>query len=716
MLRRTLLKAVVAMAASSAFACSSDPDVPLPGPGAPGDLDAPGDQDVFPHGVASGDPRASSVVLWTRALPPAGASGDVTLTLEVATGLDFAELVLREEFTAMAAHDHALKVKVTGLKPRTTYYYRFTSRGATQDRVSALGRTRTAPEAGEDVPVKFVFASCQDYIGRYFNSWQHLLESNADADFIVFLGDYIYETTGDASFQNSGSPRGVSFTEPAGAISLGSGGSQFYAARSLSNYRDLYKNMRADRIIQRLHSRYAFVMMWDDHEFSDDSHGDVATYSDGFRAEQDSTRKQNAEQAFYEFLPVDPRDVTAGEMDASAEERFPNTHLYRDLSFGQNLKLVLTDYRTYRPDHLIPEEAYPGQVVLDAATLAATGAAAAFATDTFAYVDLNDAAYANQRTALRQVYAQQLKGVDSTLTDAAALERATQVVTGNVALAYANQVLTAAQPALVINPAGKPRGLAFVHMGMQRLFDSIGTRYVVVKDTFDFYAQVLYAKTGRRSEDVYGATQEAWLKQSLTTGEAWKVVVSSVSLTSMLWDLRNRGLSGAEALYAQRFYVNVDQYDGFPNKKAELLKYIGDTRAQVKNALFISGDIHAAFASMEGGVPCLTAPAISSFALKPGIAGTVAAVVGATSNVYRYAITDMEKTFQEAHPGLAFAEASSHGYVTVEVKNASEAEATFFLLPYTEVETDYSQRAGELAGKVTARRFLVRQGAITPLG
>ena len=78
-----------------------------------------------------------------------------------------------------------------------------------------------------------------------------------------------------------------------------------------------------------------------------------------------------------------------------------------------------------------------------------------------------------------------------------------------------------------------------------------------------------------------------------------------------------------------------------------ILKYIRDTRTQVKNALFISGDIHAAFASMEGEVPCLTAPAISSFALKPGIADTVASVVGANSNVYRYAITDMEKTFQE---------------------------------------------------------------------
>ncbi|MDF2693647.1 MAG: putative alkaline phosphatase, partial [Labilithrix sp.] len=135
----------------------------------------------------------------------------------------------------------------------------------------------------------------------------------------------------------------------------------------------------------------------------------------------------------------------------------------------------------------------------------------------------------------------------------------------------------------------------------------------------------------------------------------------------------------------------------------------------VKNALFISGDIHASFASVEGGVPCLTAPAISSFAFKPGIAEAVGAVVGPTSNVYRYAVTEMEQTFKEANPGMAFAEASSHGYVTLEVKSATEAEATFHLLPAAEVETDYSTRPGQLAAKVTEKRFRVKDGAITAL-
>src|SRR5262249_6439530 len=150
-----------------------------------------------------------------------------------------------------------------------------------------------------------------------------------------------------------------------------------------------------------------------------------------------------AEQAFFEYLPVDPRDAQAGAVDVDAESRYPNTHLYRDLAFGKNLKLVLTDYRSFRPDHIIPEDAYPAQVVLDATTLSAIGAAGAFASDTFAYVNFDDAAYATQLTVLRGAYVQMLKAADPSVSDAAAADRAATVVKGNLALAYANQVLNA---------------------------------------------------------------------------------------------------------------------------------------------------------------------------------------------------------------------------------------------------------------------------------
>lgn len=736
MYRRSLLKAVIAVAATTAFACSNDPEsagspndtnpptggdggLPPDGSdtdgGAKPDLDAPGDLDVFPSGVASGDPRSTSVVLWTRVQPPAGVSGDVKVTVQVSTDADFRTAVLDQEMTALAAHDYALKVKVTALSPRTTYYYRFSFRGTDSTKVSGLGRTRTAPDAGVDVPVRFAFASCQDYIGRYFNAWQHLVESEADLDFVVFLGDYIYETTGDASFQNANSPRKVTFTDPSSAISVGSGETQYYAAKSISNYRDIYRTVRNDRIIQRLHARYPFVVMWDDHEFSDDSWGDVGTYFDGVASEKDTTRKQNAEQVFYEYQPVDPRDAQAGAVDVDAEARFPNTHLYRDLSFGKNLKLVLTDYRSFRPDHLIPEDAYPGAVALDTNVLTLIGAAPAFTSDTFAYVNFDEPAYATQLTVLRGAYVQMLKAADPTVSDGAAATRAAAVVKGNLALLYVNQVLNAVNAALVVSPTDKPRGLAFVHMGKQSPFTDMGARYVVVKDAFDLYAKVLYAQSQGASENVYGTTQEAWIKESLQTAEPWKIFVSSVSLTSMMWDLRDKGLTGAELLYAQRFYVNVDQYDGFQNKKAELLKYIVDNAAKVQNALFVSGDIHASFASVESGVPCLTTPGISSFAFKTGIAAAVGAVVGTDGNVYRYAVTEMEQTFKDANKGMVFADASSHGYVTVEIKSATEAEATFHLLAAEEVETDYSTRPGELAAKATEKRFRVQGNAITAI-
>ena len=82
---------------------------------------------------------------------------------------------------------------MTNLQPRTRYYYRFILEKDGQRLGSPVGRTRTAPASGTDAPVRFVVANCQDFRGRYYNSWQRLLQLDEDLDFVVFLGDYIYE-------------------------------------------------------------------------------------------------------------------------------------------------------------------------------------------------------------------------------------------------------------------------------------------------------------------------------------------------------------------------------------------------------------------------------------------------------------------------------------------------------------------------------------------
>ncbi|WP_240359034.1 alkaline phosphatase D family protein [Pyxidicoccus trucidator] len=705
--RRSFLQAVVAVAASTSLGCAED-------------VTPPSDDTAkyFPQSVASGDPRADSVVLWVRAVDPDNASANTSVKLEVSTSEDFSSLFLNESFSALAANDHALKVKVTGLSARTTYYYRFTFEKDGQKVSTRTGRTRTAPAAGADVPVKFAFASCQDYIGRYYNAWQRLLQLDEDLDFVVFLGDYVYETTGDASFQDANGTRSIVFSEPEKAQSEGTGMVAFFAASALSNYRDLYKSIRKDPVLQQIHERYPFIIVWDDHEFSDDCWGSTATYTDGRRDEKQDDRRKNAEQAFFEYIPLDNTQAPGGAIDIGqvVAAQSTGTKIWRDFEFGQHLKLLVADTRTNRPDHLIPEDAYPGSVVIDAATLGSLPAPVqgAFAGETFAYVDIDAAPLAQYKQLLQGVYVQ--TAVKAGLTQAEAAEKAAAWVKGNVSLFYVNQVIAGYNQATggttPLIPAGAARGVAFVHMGKPDLFGIQGSRYIVVKPVFELYAGIKYAATQGKSEDVLGAAQQAWFQDTVKASNTWKIVVSSVSMTPMVFDLSQKA-DVPEANLRQSFYFNVDQWDGFPTKRAELLKYLRDNNLQ-NNTMFVSGDIHASFVSVEGGVPALTAPAISSGSIKE-LAGRalLGAGYGSGAAVHKYIVQELEASLSAANPNMKFADGDAHGFVVLEVKK-DEAVAAFHLIPSTEIAKDYTLRSdAELAAKFTRKNFRIKDGGIT---
>ncbi|MFL5347860.1 MAG: alkaline phosphatase D family protein [Hyalangium sp.] len=703
--RRTILQSIVAVAATTAFGCSNEETTAS---------QADASRKFFPQSVASGEPRPDSVVLWTRVFNEEHAGEDATLSLEVSPDDSFGQLVLKQEgLAALAAHDNAIKVKVTNLSAGTTYYYRFIYQHDGETFISPVGRTKTAAAAGADVPVKFVFASCQDYVGRYYNAWSRLLQLDEDLDFIVFLGDYIYETTGNPAFQSTNTLRNITFTEPEKALAQSSGVFQYQAASALSNYRDIYKAIRSDPVIQQLHERYPFIVMWDDHEFSNDCWGANATYEDGRHNEFEPDRRRNAEQAFFEFIPIDanPAGAAAGAIDVDSEPKYPNTHIYRDFEFGKHVRLIVTDYRTYRPDHLIPEDGYPGAVVMDEPTLTALGALPAFNSDLFAYINVDAPEYALQKGTLRQAYI--ALAIQAGLTSAEATAKADTWVKGNVALAYANQVLSqVGASALVVPPAGKPHGLAYLHMGKLNLFDVRGTRQIVVQGPYDLYSAYHYQMTQKASENVYGNEQEAWLKDKLKSANTWKLIVSSVSFSTLIVDFSNK-TDIPDPTLRQRYYFTTDQWDGFPTKKKELLAYI---KANTSNPLIISGDIHASFASVEGGVPTVTAPAITSESIKEEAATAVLGVgFSQGSPVYRYLVTETDATLKEGNPQLAFHDTDRHGFVLMEVK-ADQTVASYHLIPSSEVHKDYSLRTtSELQRQFTRQDLRVQNGTITAL-
>ncbi|MBZ4417349.1 alkaline phosphatase [Myxococcus sp. RHSTA-1-4] len=694
--RRTLLKCIAAVAASTAFGCSDDDD----------ELPIIEDRAFFPQSVASGDPRPESVVLWTRVVDSGRPGADLSLTVQVALDESFSKRVLElKDVPTTSAHDHVLKVKVTGLAPRTTYFYRFLYEESGRRVASPLGRTRTAPEAGADTPVRFMVANCQNYNGRYYNSWQRLLQLDEDLDFVVFLGDYIYETTPEAAPPEGA--RQVRFSEPDGALRLSTSGGTVLAAASLSNYRDLYRTYREDPFLQGAHERYPFILVWDDHEFSDDSWSAHANYTEGRQDELQEERRRNAELAFFEYLPLAPDEAPEGVVDLEATPRYPDTRIWRSFDFGSALRLIVTDYRTRRPDHLIPEDAWPAAVAVDASALATLGLTGAFTADTFAYVDIDAQEYTEARSILRLAYVR--LAVAAGLSQAEAASRAGAAVRGPQALAYVNPVLAQAGRA-PIDPAGKPRGLGFVHLGKTELFARLGARYVVVKDTYDVYAAWRDASTGGEAQNVLGTEQRSFVQGAAAGPQAWKVLVSSVSATSMIWDLSNKQDVTPESV-RNRYYFDVDQWDGVPQEKERLL---GALRAATSDrTVVVSGDIHASFASVEAGVPALTAPAISSSSVgeEAGEQVTEAGFPPGTA-VYRYVVTEQVATLREGNPGIVFADTDSHGFTVVEV-HADEVRAAYHLIPGAEARTSYAERPEALAARFTRRDFTVRAGAIS---
>lgn len=294
---------------------------------------------VFPQGLGSADPRADRVVLWTR-VEPGEAGADVAL--ELATDPQFKRLVERRELRAEESSDHTVRAAVTGLTAATDYYYRFIAGGVT----SPLGRTRTASAPDSDAPVRFAVASCQDFVGRHFHAWRLLAKREEPLDFILFLGDYIYETT---LTKGARVPTEARHVELPDGLALGPVGDEGRAAITLADFRALYRTYRSDPDLRLVHSLFPFVAVWDDHEFGNDAWADHLNHFDGAQGDERNTpSREAATRAFFEYVPVEP--------ELQAAKPFPDDlQLYRSLRFGKHVELFITDQRYYRGDHLIPE-------------------------------------------------------------------------------------------------------------------------------------------------------------------------------------------------------------------------------------------------------------------------------------------------------------------------------------------------------------------------
>lgn len=666
----------------------------------------------FPQSVASGDPKPKSAVIWTRVEDDDRAGWDLDVFVEIALDAKFTQRLKvegeeRHRLLALAKFDNCIKLRFVG-EAGKTYYYRFIYEKAGHAYVSRVGRVKTAPDPSADVKVKFAFISCQDFIGRYYNVlWSLAAEG---LDFFVHLGDYIYETTGDPSFQTPDPKRKIAFRDTSGALALTtSKGEPFQAARTLSNYRDLYRAYRSDPALQALHESCACVATWDDHEFSDDSWGATGTYTDGKTNEEDIKRRQAANQAWFEYMPVDfpNADPKAPPFQYSPAVAFPNDiRIYRDLVFGKHVHLILTDLRMHRPDHLIPEDAFPGTVIMDQATLTALPGGLPPDGIATAYVDIDDGMLAPYKTLLQNV--------------AMAAGYPTDRVVGNLNVNYINAVVEqynqSAMPMTpvptIMPPMGTPRGISYFDLNKAGFYSSIGTRYFVHKDPFDIYSSNLKKDV----QTVMGADQEKWFLDTVTASTStWKIWGSSFVLCPIQLDLRMT--PGAPTEFLKRFYMNLDGWDGFRDKRDELIGKL----TTAGNVVAISGDLHTFIAGVPsaGGdatknIVEFTCGAVSSSPYRalllsqikndPVLSKVTVAPILASK------IDDLlQDKPSQINPHLGYVSSNSHGYCVAEV-DGNEIVVTMNAADSGEVTENYAGKADTFAPLIKKTLFKTTAG------
>ena len=297
-------------------------------------LDVPADavgSRLFRHGVASGDPMPSRVVIWTRVTPTAAAtpgSGkgpSVEVRWEVAHDARFTRVVRRGTAVTGPGRDHTVKLDVTGLKPATWYFYRFTALGRFGGARSRVGRTRTAPaERATPSRLRLGVVSCANWQAGYFAAYRGLARRD-DLDAVLHLGDYFYEY-GAGGYGEGPENTDVRRHDPTHEIV------------SLSDYRRRHAQYKTDADLQDLHARYPFVVTWDDHEVTNDQWARGAENHNAGEGDY-LRRRARAHRAYDEWMPARLSSTAAlGDGD----------RLYRRLRWGQLAEISMLDLRSYR--------------------------------------------------------------------------------------------------------------------------------------------------------------------------------------------------------------------------------------------------------------------------------------------------------------------------------------------------------------------------------
>jgi alkaline phosphatase D len=286
---------------------------------------------LFRHGVASGDPDATSVVLWTRVT----ATGSVEVTWELSDSMAFERIVKSGTFTTGPERDHTVKLLADGLEPGGVWFYRFRSGGAT----SPTGRARTLPTGRLD-RLGIALASCSNYAFGFFNAYD-AIAADADVDFVLHTGDYLYEY-GANGWGSTVARKIGRIHEPANEIV------------SLSDYRTRHAQYKSDAGLRAMLAAHTLLACWDDHESANNPWTGGAQNHQPEKEGDWATRRAASIRAYFEWMPVREPEWLA---NSRSKERM---QFWRSYSFGDLATLTTLETRhTARAEQIDFIEWYP---------------------------------------------------------------------------------------------------------------------------------------------------------------------------------------------------------------------------------------------------------------------------------------------------------------------------------------------------------------------
>lgn len=262
----------------------------------------------FESGVASGDPTAVGVILWTRYSPDNGAVDETpTLTWELSDTVDFERVIRQGDVLVTAASDFTARVEVEGLEPGATTYYRFLAPDGSPSRT---GRFRTAG-VGAIARLRLALVSCSSLFSGYFNAYRRIAERD-DLDLVLHLGDYIYDFVDEDEHVRIPTPFPQEPTD-------------------LVSHRARHALYTLDPDLRAARASVAFVVIWDNHDVEAGA----------------SPLHEGGVQAFREWVPMRLTD----ELQPSA--------LWRKLTFGDLLDLHLVDVLLWKNRDPLPGSGAP---------------------------------------------------------------------------------------------------------------------------------------------------------------------------------------------------------------------------------------------------------------------------------------------------------------------------------------------------------------------